>query len=91
MSTLFEKLDDGRGGIRLYGIAPPKLASTSERLREIAAAVGRVDVMSATVFMLRQGISRADNPGTMRRSMEFRCKGGLWTALRKLSGDRLHG
>ena len=37
MSTLFEKLDDGRAGIRLYGIAPPKLASTPERLRDIAA------------------------------------------------------
>ena len=37
MSTLFEKLDDGRDGIRLYGIAPPKLASTPERLRDIAA------------------------------------------------------
>ena len=37
MSTLFEKLDDGRAGIRLYGIAPPKLASTAERLRDIAA------------------------------------------------------
>ena len=32
MSTLFEKLDDGRDGIRLYGIAPPKLASTPERV-----------------------------------------------------------
>jgi hypothetical protein len=37
LSTLFEKLDDGRAGIRLYGIAPPKLASTAERLRDIAA------------------------------------------------------
>ena len=37
MSTLLEKLDDGRAGIRLYGIAPPKLASTPERLRDIAA------------------------------------------------------
>src|SRR3954467_7979452 len=37
LSTLFEKLDDGRAGIRLYGIAPPKLASTAERLRATAA------------------------------------------------------
>ena len=37
MSTLFEKLDDGRDGIRLYGIAPPKRASTPGRLRDIAA------------------------------------------------------
>jgi len=35
--ALFEKLDGGLTGIRLYGIAPPKLASDPERLREIAA------------------------------------------------------
>ena len=37
MNALFDKLDAGLGGIRLYGIAPPKLATGSERLREIAA------------------------------------------------------
>lgn len=37
MNTLFEKLDGGRGGIRLYGIVPPKLATDVARLREIAA------------------------------------------------------
>ena len=37
MNTLFEKLDRGLNGIRLYGIAPPKLATEPERLREIAA------------------------------------------------------
>lgn len=37
MSTLFEKLDNGRAGIRLYGIAPPKRASAPEQLRDIAA------------------------------------------------------
>jgi hypothetical protein len=37
VNTLFEKIDGGLSGIRLYGIAPPKLASTAERLREIAA------------------------------------------------------
>jgi hypothetical protein len=37
VNTLFEKIDRGLGGIRLYGIAPPKLASTPELLREIAA------------------------------------------------------
>lgn len=37
LNTLFEKICGGRGGIRLYGIAPPKLASAPERLREIAA------------------------------------------------------
>jgi hypothetical protein len=35
--TLFEKLDGAQAGIRLYGIAPPKLATAPERLREIAA------------------------------------------------------
>lgn len=37
MTTLFEKLDRGLTGIRLYGIAPPKLATDPERLGEIAA------------------------------------------------------
>jgi hypothetical protein len=37
LNTLFEKLDHGLTGIRLYGIAPPKLASDPGRLREIAA------------------------------------------------------
>jgi hypothetical protein len=34
--TVFEKLDAGLGGLRLYGIAPPKLATEPERLAEIA-------------------------------------------------------
>lgn len=47
LSTLFEKLDDGRAGIRLYGIAPPKLATTPERLRDIAAEqVDRLRLLS---------------------------------------------
>lgn len=37
MSALFEKLDRSLTGIRLYGIAPPKLATDAERVREIAA------------------------------------------------------
>jgi hypothetical protein len=37
VNTLFDKLDGAHTGIRLYGIAPPKLASAPERLREIAA------------------------------------------------------
>lgn len=46
-TTLFEKLDDGLSGIRLYGIAPPKLASTPERLCEIAAEqVGRLRLLA---------------------------------------------
>jgi hypothetical protein len=37
LQALFEKLDGGLNGIRFYGIAPPKLATDPERLREIAA------------------------------------------------------
>jgi len=37
LTSLFEKLDRGLGDIRLYGIAPPKVATDPERLREIAA------------------------------------------------------
>jgi hypothetical protein len=37
LNALFEKLDRGLTGIRLYGIAPPKLATDPDRLREIAA------------------------------------------------------
>lgn len=36
VNALFEKLDRGLTGIRLYGIAPPKLATDPEQLREIA-------------------------------------------------------
>jgi hypothetical protein len=36
LHSLFEKLDHGLGGIRLYGIAPPKLELDTDRLREIA-------------------------------------------------------
>lgn len=37
LNTLFEKLEGAHAGIRLYGIAPPKLATEPERLRAIAA------------------------------------------------------
>ena len=36
LATLFEKLDRGLTGIRLYGIAPPKRALDAERRREVA-------------------------------------------------------
>src|SRR4051812_17788663 len=46
-NALFEKLDGGLTGIRLYGIAPPKLASDPEQLREIAAQqVARLRVLA---------------------------------------------
>jgi hypothetical protein len=35
VNAFLEKLDRGLSGIRLYGIAPPKLATEPERLREI--------------------------------------------------------
>jgi hypothetical protein len=37
LNALFDKLDRGLTGIRLYGIAPPKLATGPAQLREIAA------------------------------------------------------
>jgi len=37
LSALFDKLDRGLTGICLYGLAPPKLATDPERLREVAA------------------------------------------------------
>lgn len=37
LKTLFEKLTRGLTGIRLYGIAPPKVATAPEQLRHIAA------------------------------------------------------
>jgi hypothetical protein len=47
LNALFEKLDGALAGIRLYGIAPPKRASSPERLREIAAEqVARLRVLA---------------------------------------------
>jgi hypothetical protein len=37
LRTLLEKIDQGLTGIRLYGIAPPKLSTDAEQLREISA------------------------------------------------------
>jgi hypothetical protein len=47
LKALFEKLDGGLTGLRLYGIAPPKLATEPERLAEIAAQqVSRVRMLA---------------------------------------------
>ena len=47
MTSLFEKLDRGLAGARLYGLAPPKLASDAERVREIAAQqLGRLRLLA---------------------------------------------
>ena len=47
VKSLLEKLDGGLGGIHLYGIAPPKLSTDPERLREIAAQqVARIRLLA---------------------------------------------
>jgi hypothetical protein len=47
VNKLFEKLERGLTGIRLYGIAPPKLSTDPERLREIAAQqLARIRVLA---------------------------------------------
>jgi hypothetical protein len=47
VNALLEKLDRGLTGIRLYGIAPPKLSTDPERLREIAAQqLARIRVLA---------------------------------------------
>jgi hypothetical protein len=47
VSALFEKLDRALTGIRLYGIAPPKLGTDAVRLREIAAQqVARIRLLA---------------------------------------------
>ena len=69
MDTLFEKIDRGLGGIRLYGIAPPKLASTPERLREIAAQhVARVRQLAPDGLVV---YDIQDEPGRSGQSRPF--------------------
>lgn len=47
LNALFDKLDGRLTGIRLYGIAPPKLATDPEQLNEIAAQqVARVRALA---------------------------------------------
>jgi len=65
-NTLFEKLDGGLTGIRLYGIAPPKLASNPDRLSEIAAQqVARLRVLApegVVVYDIQDEPGRGDEP-----------------------------
>ncbi|HEX6276401.1 MAG TPA: hypothetical protein VFZ53_25345 [Polyangiaceae bacterium] len=66
MNALFEKLDGGLSGIRLYGIAPPKLATHPERLREIAAHhVARLRTLAPdglVVYDIKDEPGRSDQP-----------------------------
>ena len=65
-NTLFEKLDGGLDGIRLYGIAPPKLASDPDQLREIAAQqVARLRVLApegVVVYDIQDETERVSTP-----------------------------
>ncbi len=69
MNALFEKLDGGLTGIRLYGIAPPKLASDPERLREIAAEqVARVRLLAPEGLVV---YDIQDEPGRSGQARPF--------------------
>jgi len=69
MNALFEKLDAGLGGIRLYGIAPPKLASDPERLGEIAAEqVARLRVLAPDGLVV---YDIQDEPGRSGQARPF--------------------
>ena len=69
MNSLFEKLDAGLSGIRLYGIAPPKLASDPEQLREIAAQqVARLRVLAPDGLVV---YDIQDEPGRAGQARPF--------------------
>jgi hypothetical protein len=66
LNSLFQKLDRGLTGIRLYGIAPPKLATEPERLREIAAQqIARLRTLAPdglVVYDIQDEPGRGDQP-----------------------------
>jgi hypothetical protein len=66
LNALFEKLDRGLTGIRLYGLAPPKLATDPERLREIAAQqIARLRTLAPdglVVYDIQDEPGRSDQP-----------------------------
>ncbi len=69
MNALFDKLEGGLAGIRLYGIAPPKLASDPERLREIAAEqVARLRVLAPEGLVV---YDIQDEPGRSGQARPF--------------------
>jgi hypothetical protein len=69
LNALFEKLDRGLTGIRLYGIAPPKLATDPERLREIAAQqVARLGLLAPDALVI---YDIQDEPGQGGQTRPF--------------------
>jgi hypothetical protein len=66
VNALFEKLDRALTGIRLYGIAPPKLATEPERLGGIAAQqLARLRVLAPdglVVYDIQDEPGRNDQP-----------------------------
>jgi hypothetical protein len=67
--VLFEKLNRGITGIRLYGIAPPKLATAPERLRVIAAQqIARLRVLAPDGLVV---YDIQDEPGRSGQARPF--------------------
>ncbi len=64
--ALFEKIERGLAGIRLYGIAPPKAASDAERVREIAAQqsarLRELEPDGLVVYDIQDEPGRSDEP-----------------------------
>jgi hypothetical protein len=68
-NALFEKLDGRLTGIRLYGIAPPKLASDPDKLREIAAQqVARLRILEPEGLVV---YDVQDEPGRAGQARPF--------------------
>jgi hypothetical protein len=69
LNTYFEKMDRGLAGIRLYGIAPPKLATDAERLREIASQqVARIRMLAPDGLVI---YDIQDEPGPSGQARPF--------------------
>jgi hypothetical protein len=69
LNTLLEKLDHGLTGIRLYGIAPPKLGLDPERVREIATQqVARLRVLAPDGLVV---YDIQDEPGPSGQARPF--------------------
>ncbi len=69
VNALFDKVDRALTGIRLYGIAPPKLASAPERLREIAAQqVARLHELAPEGLVV---YDIQDEPGRVNEARPF--------------------
>jgi hypothetical protein len=71
LNALLEKLDRALTGIRLYGIAPPKLATDPERLRAIAAQhVARLRALAPDGLVVYD-IQDEPGPGGQARPFPF--------------------